>query len=288
MAVTKSGTTYSIFIDGKLAATETNPNPVPNAYAPLTIGQAEQIGFMNGLLDEVTIYNKAVSQAELQAIVNAGSAGKCKAFKIQPQTGGDIGTVTMRITGGGFTDGTTVNLAKSGASDIAGTSVNVQNGGTTLTASFDLAGKTQGLWDVMITYPDGSVKTLPSSFTIEEGEIPQIWVDIVGLNLIRIGRPQIFHVFYSNTGNVTGTAYLALRGVPKDADVKVNFGRVIDASTNDLRVNDEPAYIIDYENERMIPVDLRNISAGATGVISLQITLHTATPFTLQPMVMSP
>ncbi len=37
---------------------------------------------MNGQLDEVTIYNRALTQAELQAIVNAGSAGKCKALSI--------------------------------------------------------------------------------------------------------------------------------------------------------------------------------------------------------------
>jgi hypothetical protein len=31
-----------------------------------------------GLIDEVTIYNRALSAAEIQAIFNAGSAGKCK------------------------------------------------------------------------------------------------------------------------------------------------------------------------------------------------------------------
>jgi hypothetical protein len=37
---------------------------------------------MNGLLDEVTIYNRALTQGELQGIFNAGSAGKCKALSI--------------------------------------------------------------------------------------------------------------------------------------------------------------------------------------------------------------
>ena len=33
---------------------------------------------MAGLIDEVGIYNRALSASEIQAIFNAGSAGKCK------------------------------------------------------------------------------------------------------------------------------------------------------------------------------------------------------------------
>ena len=35
--------------------------------------------FFNGLLDEPSIYNRALSQTEIQAIYHAGSAGKCTA-----------------------------------------------------------------------------------------------------------------------------------------------------------------------------------------------------------------
>src|SRR5205085_6828151 len=35
-------------------------------------------GTFNGLIDEPTIYNRALSDAEIQAIYSAGSAGKCK------------------------------------------------------------------------------------------------------------------------------------------------------------------------------------------------------------------
>ena len=34
--------------------------------------------YLNGLIDEADIYDRALSQPEIQAIVNAGSAGKCK------------------------------------------------------------------------------------------------------------------------------------------------------------------------------------------------------------------
>jgi hypothetical protein len=46
----------------------------------------------DGLLDEVSIYSRALSQAEIQAIYNAGSIGKCLAQPIingiQPTTNG--------------------------------------------------------------------------------------------------------------------------------------------------------------------------------------------------------
>src|SRR4051794_34155271 len=47
----------------------------------LTIGALNANGvsqFFNGLIDEMTIYNQALSAAQIQNIYDAGSAGKCK------------------------------------------------------------------------------------------------------------------------------------------------------------------------------------------------------------------
>ena len=82
LAVTRNGSTFTIFINGIPAGSEINTDVIPNPNAPLTIGQAESLGFMNGLLDEVTIYNRALTHGELQAIFDSGSDGKCKAFSI--------------------------------------------------------------------------------------------------------------------------------------------------------------------------------------------------------------
>ena len=43
-------------------------------HRPPSIGS----GFYSGLMDEVEIFDRALSQSEIQDIVNAGSAGKCK------------------------------------------------------------------------------------------------------------------------------------------------------------------------------------------------------------------
>lgn len=77
VAVTRSGSAYALYIDGAQVATGTDHNTIPDPDVPLMIGRAEAYYF-NGLIDEVEIYNRALSQSEIQAIFNAGSAGKCK------------------------------------------------------------------------------------------------------------------------------------------------------------------------------------------------------------------
>ncbi len=77
LAVTRNGNLFSIYVNGTLVGSQSFPVVIPNANAPLTIGQAEGIGYVDGRLDEVTIFNHALGLAEIQGIVAAGSAGKC-------------------------------------------------------------------------------------------------------------------------------------------------------------------------------------------------------------------
>jgi hypothetical protein len=58
-------------------------------YRPATT-QGGPLGFV-GIVDEPAIYNRALSQSEIQAIYNAGSAGKCKAPVIVTQPRSQIG-----------------------------------------------------------------------------------------------------------------------------------------------------------------------------------------------------
>jgi uncharacterized repeat protein (TIGR01451 family) len=77
LAVTRTSGTYRTFIDGVQASSEASSDAVPDANAPLTIGQIEGLGFWNGLIDEVQIWRRALSLAEIQSIVNAGGYGLC-------------------------------------------------------------------------------------------------------------------------------------------------------------------------------------------------------------------
>jgi hypothetical protein len=99
LAITRRGSLYTIFVDGVPGGSATDTRPIPNASAPLTIGQAEGIGYVDGCLDELTIHDRALTEAELLAIYQAGAAGKCKGLRVRPSRGGDTGSVSVRIDG---------------------------------------------------------------------------------------------------------------------------------------------------------------------------------------------
>ena len=77
VAVTRSGSSYALYVDGAQLATDTSLFSIPDPVVPLTIGRAESFT-LNGLVDEVEILDRALSSGEIQAIYNAGAAGKCR------------------------------------------------------------------------------------------------------------------------------------------------------------------------------------------------------------------
>lgn len=66
----------------------------------------------NGLIDEVEIFNRALSQSEIQAIYNAGSAGKCKV--VEPE---EVIEVDIDIKPG--SDPNSINLKSNGVVPVA-------------------------------------------------------------------------------------------------------------------------------------------------------------------------
>ncbi len=62
--------------------------------------------------------------------------------------------------------------------------------GGCLTATFDLVGKTPCVWNLMVTNSGGGFATRQNAFTVEEGGEAKLWVEIIGRDQIRVGRPQ--------------------------------------------------------------------------------------------------
>jgi len=80
VAVTKSGSTVIFYVDG-VASAPIFYNPGFSFTSVVAIGA---VGDFNppasflGIIDEMEVYNRALSAGEIQSIFNAGSAGKCK------------------------------------------------------------------------------------------------------------------------------------------------------------------------------------------------------------------
>ena len=82
VAVTLEGDTGRLWVNGELKDTQTitlNPSDVVGANTWLGRSQNHTADpLFDGLLDEVTVYDRALSAAEIHAISLAASAGKCK------------------------------------------------------------------------------------------------------------------------------------------------------------------------------------------------------------------
>lgn len=85
-----------IYVDGVLYMSypDSSPGDMDHNFQGIIIGSYDGgKDFFEGLVDEVEIYNRALSAAEIQAIFNAGSAGKCK-----PLECGDTITTDTTLT----------------------------------------------------------------------------------------------------------------------------------------------------------------------------------------------
>ena len=77
VAVTRSGSTFTLYIDGSSVATAAGSFSIPDSDGPLTIGSAENNFWLNGSVDEPEIYQRALSGTEINAIFTAGSNTRC-------------------------------------------------------------------------------------------------------------------------------------------------------------------------------------------------------------------
>ena len=120
VAFVRQGTSLRVFIDGTLNNSATlsavaainNTAPVVAGWSPCQPPGTTH--YFSGALDEIALYNRALSGAEIQAVFNAGSAGKCSPVCVPPASG---------LISWWPADGN--------ASDLAGTNNGALQGGTT-------------------------------------------------------------------------------------------------------------------------------------------------------------
>jgi len=92
---TYDGGALKLYVNNVLQNTTPWTNGIFPGSVPLSIGSALVAGaFFQGLIDELSLYNRALTAAEVQDLYNIGQGGKCPApappvIKTQPQ--GQIG-----------------------------------------------------------------------------------------------------------------------------------------------------------------------------------------------------
>ena len=107
VAVTRSGTTYRFYINGAQNGADVfDSNTVPDANVALTLGNAEALSALNGMLDEVQIFSRALLATEVASTYNASTRGFCvdslaAASAVSRKTHGAVGDfdVPLPLTG---------------------------------------------------------------------------------------------------------------------------------------------------------------------------------------------
>ncbi len=81
VAVIYDSGTHNLYVNGVLDSLSGTQSPITQSDAGLALGR--RVGsYYQGVLDEVTMYDRALSSTEIQAIYTAGTAGKCKEFSL--------------------------------------------------------------------------------------------------------------------------------------------------------------------------------------------------------------
>ncbi len=79
VAATKTSSTISIYVNGTLeGSTSLGPFTDSNSTDLLLGSYAGASAFLDGLVDEVELFNRALAPSEIAAIFSAGKTGKCK------------------------------------------------------------------------------------------------------------------------------------------------------------------------------------------------------------------
>jgi hypothetical protein len=160
IAGTFDGSLLRIYVNATLENTGTPfSNTIDWAYGDLNIGtDPSNLGdprrYWNGLIDEVEIFNRALSDAEIASLYNAGSAGKCKpsALSVSPVSYTYGGNATLQAT----LIRTSDNTAVSG--ETVSFTLNGNAAGSTVTDASGIATKNlTGVTSVNAgTYPTGA------------------------------------------------------------------------------------------------------------------------------------
>ncbi|MCH7697826.1 MAG: hypothetical protein IH865_02655 [Chloroflexi bacterium] len=193
---------------------------------------------------------------------------------ILPTKGGNTGSVSTVIYGafGQFADGATATLTRSGEPDVVGDPVGVASDGSRIATTFDLSGSTLGAWDVAVINADGTTFTLPSGFTIEEGRAAQVWVDIVGRDVIRADRQQTYTILFGNRGNVNALGVpLWIGGIPEGATWDLGF-EVTPPPLSDIDWTQVPTQI-ETEGEIRVPLFIPVIPPDFTGALEISLAV---------------
>jgi Beta-propeller repeat len=222
-----------------------------------------------------TIFGGTTGQAVDQHDAFFAALGTGTIGSIYPTSGGNVGSVTLKITGSNLQTGATATLVKGGR-QIKSELALLRPDGNEMNAIFELGGAAPGAYDVVVTNPDSSTLRMPAAFNVVAGGTPNVWVNISGRSAIRTGTPTNFSITYGNSGNVDAYAVNVFLSFPAGVSYTEIAKFIAGAHAPALSPPDTTGLPTTYTDsttgitylELMLPV----ITAGGSGAIPIQLT----------------
>jgi sugar lactone lactonase YvrE len=212
----RAATQVEVYVDGALQGniSASGLGDIADPGSPLEIGRLfiqtfspyHPIDYFNGMIDEVQVYNRALTAAEIQAIHAAGSAGVCTASSPQPAT---VTLSSMEETYTGSPLSPTVATSPSGLSYTLSGAPQTNAGSYTVTATISDPNYTGSATGTFIIDPAAAAVTLGNmTQTYTSSPLsPTVTTSPSGLSYTLSGAPQTNVGSYTVTATVTDPNY---------------------------------------------------------------------------------
>jgi len=198
-----------------------------------------------------------------------GPPGALSISVIHPNHGGNSGMITSTIVGSGFHYGAATRLSCSG-NLIPGTNINVGPGGRVISTTFLLVGQLPGSCSLSVVNPDGASTTLPAAFTVEQGGMADVQLDLTGRSGLRGGTPTIYAGMYTNRGSVDSGSFR----------VWISFPSFFTWSSLSER---PPGSVGQLNGTVYVGFDISSVPAGSSGWIPVLLTPPNTPEFIHRP-----
>lgn len=101
-ALTRNGSTYTFYENGASLGSVTDTQAIPVSSAALTIGEVEGAGFFDGRMQDVEIFDRALSDSEIAQLANHSAEQQLTSIILTPSTTsstyGDQVTFTANVS----------------------------------------------------------------------------------------------------------------------------------------------------------------------------------------------
>ena len=128
---------------------------------------------------------------------------------VNPNRGGNVGNVTIEINGAQFRESMSARLVSPSGDAVETTKVYF-NDSTSVFATFDLAGRETGVYDVHLENPNGGIGTLTDGFEIISGIGAQLFTQLITPQSVRADREAVVWLEYENVGDTDMAAPLLI------------------------------------------------------------------------------